>query len=150
MSNLVYRLNQPSFRCTVEEGGIKPSRAHPSDAGFDLFTPFDVEIAVGERILVKTKVHVALPDGSFGFIAGKSGLALRSGIIVLGGIVDSSYRGEVGVILYNSSSTDAVSIPAGKAVAQFIPIDYDDRPIAFDTSLDDTDRGSGGFGSTNA
>ena len=90
---------------------------------------------------------MAIPKGYYGRIAPRSGLALRDGIGVLGGVVDSGYRGEIGVILINSGSRD-FDFYKGDRVAQLIIEKCHDIEWEECDNLDDSDRGEGGFGST--
>lgn len=124
-----------------------PTQAKRGDAGYDLRAPYDDILEPGERKVIDTGLSFAIPEGYYGRIAPRSGLAAKMGIDVLGGVVDSSYRGKVGVILLNTGSS-ALAISKGDRIAQliieachtatFVPVDY----------LDASDRGAGGFGST--
>jgi deoxyuridine 5'-triphosphate nucleotidohydrolase len=106
-----------------------------------------VEIPAGGRALVKTGIAISLPSGYYGRVAPRSGLAVKNGIDVGAGVIDSDYRGEVGVLLFNFGS-EVFRAEAGTRVAQLIvepmvlvqPVEVSD--------LDDTQRGAGGFGST--
>lgn len=80
---------------------ITPLQNTESDAGFDLFAAEDCSISPFERRLVKTGIHMAIPAGYYGRIAPRSGLAVKNGIDVMAGVVDSGYRGEVKVLLVN-------------------------------------------------
>lgn len=126
-----------------------PSRASDFDAGYDLYSLEDgvVYCHVHRRVLIKTGVSVAIPKGYYGRIAPRSGLALRDGIGVLGGVIDSGYRGEVGVILVNSGAQD-FNFYKGDRVAQLIIEKCYDVEWEECENLDDSDRGEGGFGST--
>ncbi|GGK38129.1 deoxyuridine 5'-triphosphate nucleotidohydrolase [Micrococcus flavus] len=127
-----------------------PSYARPGDAGADLRTTVDVSLAPGERALVPTGVALALPDGHAGFIHPRSGLAVRHGLSVVNapGTVDAGYRGEIMVPLINLDPRTPVTLRRGDRIAQlviqpvvrarFVPVD----------ALPDSDRGTGGFGSS--
>lgn len=101
----------------------------------------------GERELIKTGIAVAIPEGYYGRIAPRSGLALNHGIGVLAGVIDSDYRGEIGVVLINHSYTP-VEIKDGMRIAQLILERADRLPVVVVGDLPDTDRGSNGYGST--
>lgn len=128
-------------------GAKAPTKARRGDAGYDLYALHASTILPGERWVASTGVSLAIPGDYYGRIAGRSGLAAKAGIDVLGGVLDSSFTGPVSVILLNTSNA-AVVIQAGDRIAQliieachlatFIPVDY----------LDTTERGAGGFGSS--
>ena len=85
---------------------IPPLQNTQSDAGFDLFSAEDCSVSPFERRLIKTGIHVAIPDGYYGRIAPRSGLAFKNGIDVMAGVVDSGYRGELKVLLINLTKPD--------------------------------------------
>lgn len=132
-----------------------PFRAKPTDAGADLSSIERVTIFQGQRALVRTGIKMAIPEGWYGRIAERSGLALKQGIEVLGGVVDSDYRGEIGVILYNNNpkpeagfSLDGTFVVnPGDRIAQII-IEKCMLADFEEGDLNSTDRGEGGFGST--
>lgn len=146
--------NTPDFiNFYLEPGAILPARSNPSDAGFDLFameTMPEVVLHPGERYLMKIGVYTAIPDGYYGRIAPRSGLSLKSGLDILGGVVDTDYRGELGVILLNTG-TRPITFKGGDRIAQLI-LEKIAVPIPEQvTTLEDlgtTDRGAGGYGST--
>lgn len=126
-----------------------PRFAHPGDAGADLHASEVVTIAPGAYTLVATGISMAIPEGYCGMVLPRSGLAVRSGVTVLNapGLVDSGYRGELKVALINHGR-EAFSIAVGDRIAQLVVVavaapDYE--PV---DALMDTQRGSGGFGST--
>lgn len=125
-----------------------PERAHSSDAGHDLFSLGDCRLKPLERKLVKTGIRMAIPEGYYGRIAPRSGLALEKGIDVMAGVIDSSYRGEIGVILVNLSDSQ-VELKAKSKIAQLIIERYWGAEWYVTEDLDDTKRGEGGFGSTD-
>lgn len=128
----------------------KPSRATPGAAGFDLFATSDLTLAPGHRALVSTDLAVAMPRGTYGRIAPRSGLALRHGIDVMAGVVDGDYRGAVGVILVNLGQAP-FDVHAGLRVAQLIPELYCPADLSLvEAPLDDTPRGASGFGSSGS
>lgn len=124
-----------------------PNRAHDSDAGLDLFALAGSTIEPGQRVGIGTGIALAIPTGQVGLIWDKSGLAVKAGLTTLAGVIDAGYRGEIIVALYNTSS-EAYTLQAGDKVAQLLV-----QPVHLPTvteveTLDDTNRGSGGFGST--
>ena len=133
----------------LSPAAILPSRAHPGDAGLDLFAAIDLEIPPGETRLVKTGIAVKLPGGTEAQVRPRSGLALKHSVTVLNtpGTIDEGYRGEVGVILVNHGR-DAFAVRQGMKVAQLVVQPTLAVDVEEATHLDDTERGSGGFGST--
>ena len=101
----------------------------------------------GERVLFKTGISMALPPFHYGRIAPRSGLAYKSGIDVMAGVIDSDYRGEIGVILINHGDED-FQVNHGDRIAQMIITPYEIAMPYVVEDLDNTGRGSGGFGST--
>jgi deoxyuridine 5'-triphosphate nucleotidohydrolase len=125
-----------------------PAKASASAAGYDLKSAEQVTVPAGKHKLVLTDLSIAVPAGTYGRIAPRSGLALKCGLDVLAGVVDRDYRGNVGVILINHSTADLV-VQAGDRIAQLILEKIDDQAVVEEVrSLDATSRGEGGFGST--
>ena len=126
-----------------------PEYAHPTDSGMDLFSDRQMIIPAGGRALVPTGVAVALPPNTEGQVRSKSGLALKSGIMVLNspGTIDTNYRGEIGVILFNTSDQD-YEVAMGQKIAQLVVCPFYTCATIEVDDLDSTDRGNGGFGST--
>ena len=127
-----------------------PQRAHPGDAGCDLYITADTVLQPGERAVVGTGVCIALPDGYAGFVHPRSGLAARCGVTVVNapGTVDAGYRGEVKVILLNTDTEHPVQFRRGDRIAQLV-IQKVERPVFREVaSLPGSHRGDGGHGST--
>ena len=124
-----------------------PHRANPTDAGADVHADEATTIRPGERRLVSIGIAMAVPEGFYARIAPRSGLAVKQGIDVMAGVVDSSYRGEVKVLLVNLGNEPYV-INIGDRIAQVIIEKCDTREFDDVDDLDETDRGEGGFGST--
>jgi dUTP pyrophosphatase len=127
-----------------------PAYAHPGDAGADLVSAEDVELAPGERRLVHTGVAVALPDGYVGLVHPRSGLAARLGVTVLNapGTVDAGYRGEIFVNLVNHDPSSIVKIARGDRIAQLLVQRVERAVFHVVDELPGTARGAGGHGST--
>jgi dUTP pyrophosphatase len=123
--------------------------SHPGDAGADLVAAEDVELGPGERAMVPTGIAIALPAGSEAQVRPRSGLARHHGVTVLNspGTVDADYRGEIQVLLINHGEAPFV-IPRGMRIAQLVIAEVTRATLIETTNLDDTPRGSGGFGST--
>ena len=129
--------------------GFEPVYAKPGDAGADLRSTTAVTIAAGERSLVPTGVSIALPAGYVGLVHPRSGLAAKHGITVLNthGTIDAGYRGEIMVILYNSSNTD-FEVAVGDRIAQLLIQTVETAKFVAVEKLPETERGETGFGSS--
>jgi dUTP pyrophosphatase len=134
----------------LDPGLPLPERAHPGDAGADLFAAQDVELAPGQRAVVPTGVAIALPDGYAAFIHPRSGLAARYGVTIVNapGTVDAGYRGEIRVTLLNTDASRPVRFQRGDRIAQLV-VQRVERPVFHEVErLPGSARGDGGFGST--
>ena len=132
----------------LEDNSFVPKRGTEHSAGLDLFSPIDAVIFPSERMLIKLNISIELPVGTFGHILPRSGLALKNGIHIGAGVIDSDYRGNVGVLLFNLSD-QPFNIFKGDRIAQMVIQKYEIlEPEEVNMSLSSTDRGSGGFGST--
>ncbi len=127
-----------------------PCYARPGDAGADLVTTVDVTLAPGERRTVPTGVALALPEGFAGFVHPRSGLAARHGLTIVNapGTVDSGYRGEIHVTLLNTDCSRAIVLQRGDRIAQLVVQPVVQARFTEVASLPESDRGTGGFGST--
>lgn len=127
-----------------------PAYAHPGDAGADLLSRVDVTLAPGERSLVPTGVALALPDGHVGFVVPRSGLATRHGVTTVNapGTVDAGYRGEIIVNLINLDPVETFTIRRGDRIAQLVVQPVVRARFLEVDSLDATQRGDTGHGST--
>lgn len=134
----------------LNPGAIVPTRATDGSAGFDLYADIGAIIQPHSRQIVTTGIMVDVGAVSVGLVCPRSGLAYNYGLTVLNapGIIDSDYRGEVKVILYNTG-TDPYTVRVGERIAQLVvvPCIVHAQAVA---SLEDTARGGGGFGSTGA
>jgi dUTP pyrophosphatase len=124
-----------------------PTRSNPTDAGADLRSIEDCIVEPQERKVISTGICLEIPEGYYGRIAPRSGLAANRGMDVLAGVVDSSYRGEIKVVLYNSDKKIPFHIEGGDRIAQIIIEDHFNLEFE-ESELSDTERGAGGFGST--
>ena len=127
-----------------------PRHARPGDAGADLRAAHRVTLPPGERALVGTGVRVALPEGTFGMVTPRSGLAARCGLSIVNspGIIDAGYRGEIKVCLINLDPRDTIDIVAGERIAQLVVVPFVRAEFLSADTLDATVRGEGGYGST--
>jgi dUTP pyrophosphatase len=124
-----------------------PTRGSAGAAGLDLYAVERVEIAPGGRAAVRTGLAAAVPAGFYGRVAPRSGLAVRHGIDVLAGVIDSDYRGEILCALVNHGE-EPFEVEPGARVAQLIVEAIATPAPAWAEDLEETARGSGGFGST--
>lgn len=127
-----------------------PSYAHQGDAGADLCAREDVTLEPGERRLVPTGVAIALPLGYVGLIHPRSGLATKHGLTVVNapGTVDAGYRGELKVTLLNTDTRTPIVLKRGDRIAQLVIQKVERATFIQVAELDETVRGTGGFGST--
>lgn len=134
------------IRCLSEDATV-PKRSSDGAAGYDLHSARNITIPKRQRRLVKTDISMTCPDGTYGRIAPRSGLAYKKGIDVAAGVIDKDYTGPVGVLLYNTSNIDFV-VSKGDRIAQLIMEKIELPTIKVVDELEETNRGSGGFGST--
>ena len=125
-----------------------PTKSHVTDAGYDLFSTEDVSLQPLQRKVVKTGIKLSIPSGFYGRIAPRSGLAVKNGIDILAGVIDSGYNGEIGVVLINTDKFESVSLPKSSRIAQLIFEKCEDVNFETVSSLDVSERDAGGFGST--
>jgi dUTP pyrophosphatase len=125
-----------------------PTRAHPEDAGMDLYALEDTELPPFDGKLARTGVAFAIAQGHVGMIADRSSMA-KKGVKVSGGIIDSGYRGEVLVVLRNLTAQEIV-LKRGERIAQMLTLPIVTPALVEAQDLDSTARGAGGFGSTGA
>ncbi len=133
----------------LNDDAVLPHYAHPGDAGLDLFANEEVELATGATAMVRTGIRIELPPGTEGQVRPRSGMALKHQITVLNapGTIDEGYRGEVGVILTNLG-TDHFHVEKGMKIAQLLVKPVLRVDVEEASSLSETRRGEGGFGST--
>lgn len=129
---------------------ILPTRAHPGDAGLDLYALTDVRLAPGARCAVRTGLAVEIPQGQAGLVLPRSGLAMRHGISLVNapGLIDAGYRGEVQVLLLNTDARHTFELAAGDRVAQLVLVDVALAEVVEVDELAGSVRGDGGFGSS--
>lgn len=134
------------MRVKLDEGAILPTRAHKDDAGLDIYSRETQVVPARESAIFDTGVHIELPSGTVGFLKSKSGLNVRNGL-TNEGVIDAGYTGSIVVKLYNNSGKD-YKVNAGDKISQLVilPI-FTPEPELVD-SLEETERGANGFGST--
>lgn len=135
----------------LDPAATLPRRAHPGDAGLDLYAAEAVTLAPGARAAVRTGIAVALPAGHAGLVLPRSGTALRHGIALVNapGLIDEGYRGELVVLLLNTDPGEPFTVAPGDRIAQLVVIAPALPEVVEVAGLDDdTARGTGGFGSS--
>ena len=126
-----------------------PAKAHHDDAAYDLRSRVETELPVGHSVLVPTGIFMELPVGYEAQIRPRSGLALKSNIMLTNspGTIDAGYRGEVGIIVYNGGEAP-FPVKRGDRIAQMVIAELADVELLAADELADSKRGAGGFGST--
>ncbi len=131
----------------LDERAKAPSKGHPGDAGIDFFALETVRFLPGQQRKVETGIALEIPDGYVGLIWDKSGISFNQGLKVMGGVIDSGYRGSIIMSLLNTSSDEQV-IEAGSKIAQMLIQKYEDCELIETDSISETVRGMGREGST--
>ena len=130
----------------LKDGAVVPTRAYENDAGWDLYLPVEAIVLANGRIMVPMGIAVAIPDGHFGKIETRSSLA-KQGLQTSGGVIDSGYRGEIAVLIRNTTDQDVV-LEKGFRIAQMIIHKILLDPMMEVSELPASERGAGGFGSS--
>ena len=133
----------------LHKEAVLPVRGSPGAAGYDLTSTESHIILPGHRAIVGTGIALELPEGTYGRVAPRPGLAVKNGLQVGAGVVDRDYRGELKVVIFNHDISNSYTIKPGYRVAQLVleKIDCPEVEEILDT-LQETERGDGGFGST--
>ena len=134
------------IKVKLDPGAIMPTRAHRTDAGLDLYATHDAVIYGNDNESFDTGVHLEIPAGYVGIIKSKSGLNVKHGI-TSEGVIDSGYTGSIVVKLYNHTE-QPVCIKKGQKISQLVILPIITPDLELVDSLEETERGSGGFGST--
>lgn len=124
-----------------------PTYGTSESAGLDLYSPVSIVIPSMSRQLVKIDISIQLQEGTYGHVLPRSGLSLKYGIHIGAGVIDSDYRGNVGVLLFNLSDTPFY-VNKGDRIAQLVIKKYEKVKVEEVEELEDSSRGQGGFGST--
>ncbi|KAG2228048.1 hypothetical protein INT45_012072 [Circinella minor] len=131
----------------LSENAKIPTRGSIAAAGYDLYSAADIVIPAQGKIIVPTDISIAVPEGCYGRVAPRSGLAAKHFLDTGAGVIDADYRGPVGVVMFNFSKVD-YEVKKGDRVAQLVLERIYTPDVIEVENLDDTDRGAGGFGST--
>lgn len=154
------------MKIKIDPGATIPTRAHKTDAGLDLYSretkviwpleiDYEVENVIQRGVTLRlpggasfdTGVHIELPHGYFGKIESKSGLNVKNGVVSCGGVIDEGYTGSIVVKLYNFGASP-YTVHKGDKIAKLVIMPYLAPELELVSSLDETDRGNNGFGST--
>lgn len=138
----------------LSPSGITPTRANSGDAGWDLYAAENTWLIPGEQKLIKTDISFEIPQGYVGLIWPRSGLAVKNGVDVFAGVIDSGYRGEVKICLFNARpcveplGKNTLQINKGDRIAQILFQEVPEVSMVEVDDLDDGSRGCSGFGSS--
>ena len=134
----------------LDKGIEAPRSAYSGDAGVDLRSTIDVVLKPGERATIPCGIALALPRGYAGFVLPRSGLASKHGVSLVNapGLIDSGFRGELCAILINLDQSEPFVVKRGDRIAQLVVMPVPEVSLSLVDSLDETERGSGGFGSS--
>jgi len=136
----------------LDNDAVIPTYAKPGDAGADLYSISDLVLSPGERALVRTGIAIALPNGYVGLVHPRSGLGLKNGISVVNtpGTIDAGYRGEIGVVLINHDLHESFQVKKGDRIAQLVIQKVENAQFKMVDQLPESERSTGGYGSTGA
>lgn len=140
------RLGLLSFK-RLDPNAVLPTRGSLHAAGLDIYSLEDLTIPPGDRVLARTGLAVAIPEGYYGRLAPRSGLATKQGLDTLAGVIDADYRGEILCLLYNAGA-ETILAAAQSKICQLIIEKIITPEAVWADDISDTERGSGGFGST--
>src|ERR1700742_1691166 len=131
----------------LKDNAVVPTRAHPGDAGLDLYSTEIAHLGPGERWSVGTGIAIEVPEGHAGLVLPRSGLAREHGIALVNapGLIDAGYRGEVRVLLLHTDPAETVRIEPGAGIAQLVVAPVPIAEPVEVAELSDTARGDGGF-----
>ena len=135
------------IKVKLDEGAFVPESAHEADAGYDLRTPTDCYIPKGGFGIIDTGVHIQIPKGYVGFLKSKSGLNVRDHLTG-DGVIDSGYTGSIVVKLYHNASDGGKQFRRGDKIIQIVLLPIFKPDIEIVDSLEETERGDNGFGSS--
>jgi dUTP pyrophosphatase len=132
----------------IDKNAKIPYKARSNDAGYDLFSIEEVTIKPMERKLVKTGVSISMDSGYYAHVSDRSGMALKKGAHCLGKIIDPSFRGEIGVIIFNTDMYEPIKISVSDRIAQIIFKKYENVDFVLCDNLEDSERSHLGYGSS--
>jgi dUTP pyrophosphatase len=133
------------FRVMLDKNAKMPTKAHDTDAGFDLYAPERVFVRGGSSAIIDTGVHIEIPKGYVGFLKSKSGLNVKHGITAEG-VIDAGYTGSIVAKLYNSG--ESIVFEEGQKIIQIVFLPIPEVELELTDSFEQTERGDNGFGSS--
>lgn len=131
----------------LNEKAVMPTKAHPTDAGFDLTASKTTVIPARGRDLIPTDIAMAIPEGYYGMVVGRSGNTIKRGLVGQTGIIDAGYRNGIGIMAFNTTDEDIV-VEYGERAGQIVLMPILICEMEEADELTETDRGAGGYGST--
>ena len=134
------------MKVMLDSGAFAPTRAHKTDAGLDLRSPICIEVQAKGSAVIDTGIHIELPNGTVGFLKSKSGLNVKHDI-TSDGVIDVGFTGSIKAKLYNHG-TKPYQVLRGDKITQLVIFDCRFPDVEIVDTLDETDRGNKGFGST--
>ena len=134
------------MKVMLDSGAFAPTRAHKTDAGLDLRSPICIEVPAKGSAVIDTGIHVELPNGTVGFLKSKSGLNIKHDI-TSEGVIDVGFTGSIKAKLYNHG-TKPYQVLRGDKITQLVVVECHFPDVEIVDTLDETDRGNNGFGST--
>ena len=134
------------MKVMLDNGAYAPERAHKADAGLDLKSPTYIKVKAGEAVVIDTGVHVQIPEGYVGMLKSKSGLNVKYSLQGEG-VIDSGYTGSIVAKIYHHGKKD-ILIEEGDKIIQLVILPIITPDIEIVDSLEETERGDNGFGST--
>lgn len=134
------------FNVMLDKGAKMPTKAHRTDAGFDIYVPERVVVHRKDSVVVDTGVHIEIPEGYVGLLKSKSGLNVKSGIVGEG-VIDAGYTGSIVAKLYNNGN-ESVCFEEGQKIIQIVFLPIPDVDLELVENFIETERGANGFGSS--
>ena len=131
----------------LSENSFVPTLGSNHSAGYDLYSAYDYVVPARDRCLIKTDIAISIPDDCYARVASRSGLAVKFGIDVGAGVIDKDYVGNIGAVLFNHTDLDFI-VKKGDRIAQLILEKIHYATVTVVDTLEETDRGANGFGST--
>ncbi len=136
-----------TIQVKLDSGAVLPTKAHDTDAGYDLYSPIEATIPAHGNIFINTGVHMLIRDGKAGLIVSKSGLN-KNFSVTSTGLIDAGYTGAIGVKLYNFSD-EPYTVRPGDKISQIVILNIESpRLVEVETFAEKTERGNNGFGSS--
>ena len=144
---MILTMSAPIRVKKLSDTAIIPTRGSEVSAGWDLYASQEVVVPARGKAIIATDIAIAVPVGFYGRVAPRSGMAWKKHTDIGAGVIDADYRGPIGVVMFNHSDED-LQIESGDRVAQLVIEQISMAPLTEVESLDDTERGEGGYGST--